>query len=81
MSTKAYWVTAILLDEVNQRPMSLAIGDYVSSIKEAKDIIQCARKSYTVYSAWVDTYDKNKGRVTVFHECYVNALGVVETII
>ena len=78
MNTKVYWVTAILLDEANQRPMSLAIGDYVSSIKEAKDIIQCARKNYTVYSAWINTINENEEKQTVFHECYVNAIGVVE---
>lgn len=74
---KVYWVTAILLDEVNQRPMSLVIGDCTSSIEEAKSIIQCARSNYTVYSAWVDTLNENKEKITVFHECYVNALGMV----
>lgn len=78
MTTRVYWVSVIMLDETNNRPISLAMGDCVTDIETAKDIIQRTRKNYTVYSAWVDTTDENGEKQTVFHECYVNALGVAE---
>lgn len=78
MNTKIYWVSVIMLDKTNNRPISLAIGDCVTDIETAKSMIHQARKNYTVYSAWINTINENEEKQTVFHECYVNAIGVVE---
>lgn len=37
--------------------------------------IDFAKKYYVVLSAWVDSFDENNKRETVFHECYINAFG------
>lgn len=78
MSKKIYWVSVIMLDKTNNRPISLALGDCVTDIETAKEIIKRARNNYTIYSAWINTINENEEKQTVFHECYVNAIGVIE---
>ena len=36
------------------------------------------RESHNVLSAWIDVFDKNDQKTTVFHECYVDVLGNVK---
>jgi hypothetical protein len=33
------------------------------------------RHNFDVLSAWIDFIDENDNKTTVFHDCYVNALG------
>ena len=75
---KQYWVSVIIQDESDKRAWLSAMSDSVLSIDKAMETIDKARKNYTVLSAWVDTFDENNTKQTVFHECYVNALGYVE---
>ena len=75
---KQYWVSMIIQDESDKRAWLSAMSDSVLSIDKAMETIDKARKNYTVLSAWVDTFDENNTKQTVFHECYVNALGYVE---
>lgn len=42
------------------------------------ETIKRGRSNYRVLCAWIDTFDKNNDKSTVFHECYVNAIGNVE---
>lgn len=75
---KQYWVSVIIQDESDKRAWLSAMSDSVLSIDKAMETIDKARKNYTVLSAWVDTFDENNTKQTVFHECYVDALGYVE---
>ena len=77
---KQYWVSAIIQDEGDKRAWLSAMSDSVLSIDKAMETIEKARNNYTVLSAWIDTFDENSVKQTVFHECYVNALGYVEKI-
>ena len=47
---------------------------------EAEDLILKARKQFTVLSAWIDIFDEDGVKETVYHECYVNPLGMVRGI-
>lgn len=74
---KQYWVSVIVQGEEDRRAWSIAFTDSVSSIDAGLEAIHKTRKNYTVLSAWIDTFDENNVKHTVFHECYVNALGYV----
>ena len=41
------------------------------------ETIERGRGNYRVLSAWIDTFDDDN-KSTVFHECYVDAIGNVE---
>ena len=75
---KQYWVSCMIQDENDKRAWLSAMSDSVLSMEEAIDTINRARKNFTVLSAWVDVFDEKNTKQTVFHECYVNALGYVD---
>jgi len=54
------------------------MSDGCISFEEAIKIIEKGKQNYRILSAWVDTFDTNNQKVTVFHECYVNAIGNIE---
>lgn len=70
-----YWVSLLIQDEVNSKPWLCTISDGCTSFDESMKIIETGRMNYRVLSAWIDTFDENKKKSTVFHECYVNAIG------
>ena len=47
-------------------------------MEEAMRVIKFAREHFTVLSAWIDIFDDVGEKRTIFHECYVNALGMVK---
>ena len=51
--------------------------DSAPHLKDAMKIIERGRNNYRVLSAWVDVFDKNNAKITIFHECYVNVVGKV----
>ena len=68
---KLYWVSLLIQDKENTKP-------WLCAMSEAIKIIEKGKQNYRILSAWVDTFDTNNQKVTVFHECYVNAIGNVE---
>lgn len=74
---KFYWVSLLIQDSEHSRPWLSAMTDSCTSIEEAMDTIKRGRENYRVLSAWIDTFDENNVKQTVFHECYVNAIGKV----
>ena len=74
---KLYWVSAIIQNDGDKRAWLCAMTDSVYSIEQAMETINRARANHIVLSAWVDTFDENNVKKTVFHECYVNIVGHV----
>ena len=69
--SKPCWVSFIIQDTKNSEPWLCASVESVKNLEEAKDVIHKQRKIYRVLSAWVDTFDENNEKVTLFHECYM----------
>lgn len=72
---KLYWVSAIIQDKGDDKPWLCASSDSVLSLEDAMNTIAKARNNHTVLSAWVDIFDENNKKVTVFHECYIDTFG------
>lgn len=75
---KLYWVSLLIQDKENTKPWLCAMSDGCISLEEAIKIIEKGKQNYRVLSAWIDTFDINNHKVTVFHECYVNSIGNIE---
>ena len=41
-------------------------------------LIDTYRKNRRVLSAWINIFDSDMNKTTVFHECYIDALGNVK---
>lgn len=74
---KLYWVSLLIQDSENSQPWLCAMTDSCISMKEAMDDVNKGRENYRVLSAWIDTFDEDNKKTTVFHECYVYAIGKV----
>lgn len=70
-----YWVSLLIQDSETSKPWLCAMTDGCVSIEGAMALIEKGRKNYRVLSAWVDTFDKENHKTTVFHECYIDVLG------
>ena len=75
---KLYWVSLLIQDTENSKPWLSAMSSGCVSIEKAMETIERGRGNYRVLSACIDTFDESGNRSTVFHECYVNAIGNVE---
>ena len=75
---KLYWVSLLIQDTENSKPWLSAISNGYISLEEAMKTIERGRSNYRVLSAWIDIFDEGGNKSTVFHECYVNAIGNVE---
>lgn len=75
---KLYWVSLLIQDKENTKPWLCAMSDGCISLEGAIKIIEKGRSNYRVLSAWIDIFDESGNKSTVFHECYVNAIGNVE---
>lgn len=76
---KLYWVSAIVQNDGN-KPWLCAITDGMLSLEKAMEVIERLRMNFTVLSAWVDIFDENNIKQTIFHQCYVDVLGNIEKI-
>lgn len=74
---KFYWVSLLIQDNEHSKPWLCSMTDSCVSIDDAMDTIRKGRDNYRVLSAWVDAFDKDNEKHTVFHECYVDAVGNV----
>ena len=73
-----YWVSLIIQDAENSKPWLSSMSSGCVSLEEAMKTIERGRNNYRVLSAWVDVFDENNAKITMFHECYVNVVGKVE---
>lgn len=74
---KLFWVSCLIQDTENSKPWLCAMTDSCSSLEEAQKVIKKGRSNYRVLSSWVDTFDENNNKTTVFHKCYVDSIGTV----
>ncbi len=72
-----YWVSAIINDD---KPSLIACSSGEINLENALKTIENIRQNHIVLSAWIDTFDINNNKNTIFHECYVNALGQLDAI-
>lgn len=72
-----YWASFLVQETENSRPW-LCSSSTGCSFENAMETIKMGRKVFRVLSAWIDTFDENGDKITVFHECYVNAIGTVD---
>lgn len=75
---KLYWVSAIVQNKTDKKPWLLAMCDSQLSLREAMEAISFIKTNYTVLSAWVDTFNEENVKQTVFHECYIDAFGNID---
>lgn len=74
---KLYWVSAIIQDKDDKKPWLCAAYSGKLSLDEALEVIDYTKESHIVLSAWIDVFDKNLNKQTVFHECYIDVFGNV----
>lgn len=72
-----YWVSAIIQNKGNVKPTLLALNDGYPSLEAAMRDVVHIKNDNTVLSMWVDAFDKDNNKQTVFHECYLDAFGTV----
>lgn len=77
-TTKLYWASYLVKDMTTNKVASVSTYNGCLTEDEAKKVIDKARQNFTVLSAWIDTFDSSNKKTTVFHECYVDAVGNVE---
>ena len=70
-----YYVSAIIQNEGDAKPWLCAMTDSVISLENAMEVIARARTNHNVLSAWIDMFDENNVKQTVFYECYIDILG------
>lgn len=71
---KLYWVSAIIQNKTDSKPWLLAVNESVLTLEEAMEMIGFINQNHTTLSAWVDVFDENNIKETVFHKCYINNL-------
>lgn len=77
MYMNQFWVSLIIQNEGDKRAWLSPMSESVSSLEAAMKTIERSRQNYNVLSAWVDVFDTDNVKHTVFHECYVDPLGYV----
>lgn len=73
-----YWISLLVQNDENSRPYFISMTNSVPHLKDAMEIIERGRNNYRVLSAWVDVFDENNAKITMFHECYVDVIENVE---
>ena len=74
---RLYWVSAIVQNERDKKPCLLAMSSGELNIDKAKEVVNHLKENYAVLSVWIDTFDENNNKTTVFHECYIDAFGKI----
>lgn len=72
-----YWVSAIIQNKGDEKPSLLALNDGYPTLEAAKNVVAHIKRDNTVLSVWIDAFDKENNKETVFHECYIDAFGTV----
>lgn len=76
---KLYWVSMIIQEDASAMPWLCSKSTGFLTIEEAHKEINFMREHNRVLSAWIDTFDENNVKETVFHECYIDVFGYVTT--
>ena len=66
-----YWVSAIIFNKGDIEPWLCAISTAQDTLEQAKDELEFIRENHNVLFGWIDTFDENDIKQTVFHECYM----------
>ena len=72
---KLYYVSAIIQNEGDTKPWLCAMTDSEIKLEDAMEVITRTRANHNVLSAWIDMFDENNVKQTVFHECYIDTFG------
>lgn len=72
-----YWPHLLVQDENNGNVWLYASDEYKYDVESAKIFIEEGKKKYKVLTAWIDTFNADAERVTVYHECLVNIAGTM----
>lgn len=72
---KSYYVSAIIQNEGDAKPWLCAMTDSEIKLEDAMEVIARTRANHNVLSAWIDMFDENNVKQTVFHECYIDTFG------
>ena len=71
LNTETFWASAIIYNKGDTKPWLCAMTTSQFSLKQAMIDIECLKGNNNVLSAWVDMFDINNTKKTVFHECYM----------
>ena len=72
---KLYWVSAIVKNNTDVKPWLCAMTEGERNEDEAIEIISRLKEIHTVLSAWIDVFDENGNKKTIYHDCYVDVFG------
>lgn len=72
---KLYWVSAIVQNKSDKRAWLCAMSEGELSLDKAMQVIDRLKEINTVLSAWIDMFDENGIKTTVYHNCYINTFG------
>lgn len=70
-----FWVSLIIQEDEDAKPRLCSKSTGFLKMEEAYREIQFMKEHYIVLSAWIDVFDENNVKQTVFHECYIDAFG------
>lgn len=73
-----YWVSVLEQPNETDKPIHIGMQNACVSMEEAKALIESCRIIFRILSAWIDTFDEDNKKTTVYHACYIDAAGNVE---
>lgn len=75
---KLYWVSVITQTEYDTKPWLCSMESAETSFDRAMETVNRLRRKHIILSAWIDVYDENDVKQTVFHECYIDSFGNIK---
>lgn len=72
---KLYWVSAIIQNQDDSKPWLCEMTDSEVRLENAMETIAKIKNDHNVLSAWIDVFDENNVKQTIFHECYIDIFG------
>ena len=66
-----YWVSAIVFDEGDTRPWLCAISTAKDTLEQSMYQLEFTRQHHNVLSGWIDVFNDDNTKQTIFHECYM----------
>ena len=72
-----YWVSAIIQNKEDKKPWLCSMYNGQASLEKALEVVAHTKEIHTVLSVWIDLFDEDMNKQTVFHECYIDCLGNV----
>lgn len=71
---KIYFPSAIIQ---NDKPRLMFTYTGEISLEKAMEIVNYWKTIHTILSVWVDAFNEDNNKETVFHKCYIDAFGDV----